>query len=161
MSAAKNIAGLFVTTLAFVGVILSAPLGAQALPEPHMVTGMVGLALGQTARLNVVNIGGRTAPHGSCRVEMRLVNGDGDEVAMGGSSVPPGQAIFLDFVHVDTTRSGRLQLRGVVQFMGDVNGRGCPSDPSNNYLGTLEVFSPDGSTDVILPAVQRFVPAVQ
>jgi len=141
-------------------VILCAPLGAQAGPSPHMVTGMVGLAPGQTVRLNVVNIGGGTMPGDPCRVEMRLVDGDGIEVAMDGGSVRPGQAIFLDFVH-EATRSGRLQLRGVVQFVGDVNGRGCPSDPSNNYLGTVEVFSPDGSTHVILPAVQRFVPAGQ
>jgi hypothetical protein len=62
--------------------------------------GMVGIAEGQTARINVVNLGNvdPQLPPDPCRVELQFFDAAGNPIAAGRARVKPGQAASLDYV---------------------------------------------------------------
>jgi hypothetical protein len=68
-------------------------------PDPPRF-GMVGIADGQTARLNLVNLltpGAAALPPGPCRAELQFLDGDGNVVASRLVRLEAGHAAFLDF----------------------------------------------------------------
>ena len=80
--------------------VLSRAAGAfNPQPDPPGF-GMVGIAEGQTARLNVVNLGNADPLHppDPCRVELQFFDADGNAIAGSRARVRPGQAVSLDYV---------------------------------------------------------------
>jgi hypothetical protein len=66
---------------------------AQAFEDPNeMLSPMVGLARGQTARLNVVNL----FPPDPCVVLIVFYDSQGKPLARGADTLQPGAAMFLD-----------------------------------------------------------------
>ena len=87
-------------------------------PAPHLfTTGMFGVARGQTARTNVVNLGGSDV-----LIECLYFDGMGNVVARSERrELTPGQATFFDVDATANTYGGRVELRAVVKPVGNPN----------------------------------------
>ena len=110
--------------------------------------GMVGLARGQTARLNVVNAQLVRPPDGrgdaGCPVELSFIDSVGRTVASGGGTLRAGEAILIDLPFAERGRGleTRLQIRGVVR---------STLGPCADLIATVEIFdTPSGRTTIVL-----------
>jgi hypothetical protein len=128
-------------------------------PEPPGRFGMVGLAFGQTARLNAVNLlpPDPVVPREPCQGTLGFLNSEGQTfVDSGGGeivkevSIGAGHAEFLDMPASEVVRRGRR-----VQFRAGLELRHAelPPDPCLNIVATLEVFDDlTGRTMVLYPS---------
>ncbi len=106
--------------------------------------GMVGLAPGQTARLNVVNIGSGPRSPIPCFTVLAFLDDTGKELKQSFVQVDHGKAAFLDLPASDD--GGRVQVRGI-----GFNPLLIPVSVSCKLLPTLEVFNNDsGASSLIL-----------
>jgi len=114
--------------------------------------GMVGLTRGQTARLNVVNVGNPN--ESACSVELSFLDQAGNVVGFIPCIVPPGQADFLDLSAEalggpDTF--GRFQIRATVALRMPVLNLLAVQACQRNLRITLEVFdNATGTTTVFV-----------
>ncbi len=116
--------------------------------------GMVGLAPGQTARLNALNTG-LPAPAGlaiPCSATLSIVDDKQNQLKTSTVSVAPGESITLD-LNADTELkiSARIQIRGVIssQFQ---SGRPC-------LAPTLEIFDNSTGKTTVIVAQTSVAPA--
>src|SRR5215471_2771583 len=137
-SCAALLAGIFLSAL---------QARAQEAPSPaplDFTFGMVGLAPGQTARLNVVNNGfsaGSTVP---CCLVLAFLDDRGRALRQKFVQVDSGKAAFLDLPASE--EGGRVQVRGI-----GYNPLLIPVSLSCNLLPALEVFNNDtGGSSLIL-----------
>jgi len=102
---------------------------------------MVGLARGQTARLNVVNIGDPNLE--PCEVQMVFYDSQGEALARDVQKLDPGVATFLDLGYSDVgDPTLRVQIRSWVKVV--------VGDP-NICLSSLEIFDDEtGKTTVFV-----------
>jgi len=125
-------------TLALAAIFsLCAAASAQAGPEPHLRTGMFGVAIGQVARINAVNLGGPdTRP---IHVEMMFLDETGAVVGRDTQTIAPGQAVFFD---AGVREANRIELRAVI-------GAIPPPEPDKNLKVTIEVFDADTGRNTV------------
>jgi hypothetical protein len=100
---------------------------------------MVGIAPGQTARLNVVNVGTTTVPSVPCVLVLAFVDGDGKILEQRIVSLTSGKAAFLDLVMNGVPGVNRVQLRGV-GYNPLLAAGSIPQPISCSLLPTLELF---------------------
>jgi hypothetical protein len=116
--------------------------------------GMVGIAEGQTARLNVVNLGNADpqSPPDPCRVELQFFDADGNPIAGSRVRVKPGQAASLDYVATfvptnvvtDAVTPARAEIRPAVNTDTGLLAPQCRA--------TVEIFdNSTGRTAVFIP----------
>jgi len=127
----KPLLAVLVPVMALCAVFAVFHLGAQpAIPAPVVnqqlsTFGMVGLASGQTARLNafVLPMGGTVMgtviPAGTCQVTLTFYDATGASLGSSGAvSVAPGSAVHFDWPHPATTSTTTppepLEIRGTV-----------------------------------------------
>jgi len=114
---------------------------AQAFEDPNeKPSPMVGLARGQTARLNVVNL----FPPDPCDVQLVFYDSQGKPLARGADTLKPGAAMFLDLNREAIgDPNARVQIRAVVQFSS--------TDCLAQVRASLEVYDNDtGKTTLIV-----------
>jgi hypothetical protein len=114
---------------------------AQAFDEPNeKPSPMVGLARGQTARLNVVNL----FPPDPCYVQIVFYDSQGAVLAHDAQTLRPGEAAFLDLNREAIGNPNlRVQIRAVVQFSS--------TDCLAQVRASLEVYDNDtGKTTLIV-----------
>lgn len=149
----------------------------SAAPRDRAVTlfGMIGLARGQTARLNVVNLRSVRAAEPTadqavptseptahqlvtpvpCSVRLRFLDQRGNTIARSVESIMPGDGAFLDLPFHDAIPRGfegnRFEIRAIVQVLRrPEDTRRCAT------ISTLEIFdSETGRTNVIYPEPPR------
>jgi len=120
-------------------------------PDPPRI-GMVGIADGQTARLNLVNV---SAPDDvlippPCRARLQLVDADGNVLAQRRVSVSAGHATFVDFRPSfvptnlgDVLGPARAEIRASVDFADGLYPPPCRA--------SLEIFdNVTGRTEIAL-----------
>jgi hypothetical protein len=113
--------------------------------------GMVGIAAGQTARLNIVNLGnGPAALPPPCRVDLQFFDADGNVLADRAVAVKPGESAALDyvasFVPTNTTDAvvNRAEIRPAVNTATGLLAPPCRT--------TVEIFdNATGRTSVFIP----------
>ena len=116
---------------------LCAAASAQAGPEPHLRTGMFGVAIGQIARINAANLGGPdTRP---IQVEMMFLDGTGAVVGRDMKTIAPGEAVFFD---AGVREANRIELRAVISGVN-------PPDGDKNLKVTIEVFDADTGRNTV------------
>jgi hypothetical protein len=113
--------------------------------------GMVGIADGETARLNLVNLGIPTTTElpPPCRAHLKFFDGDGNLLASRLVDLKPGEAAFLDFVPsfgppVDGTAAAplRAEIRGAVRPVDNLFAPPCKA--------TVEIFdNASGRTSIL------------
>src|SRR5260370_9042453 len=117
-----------------------------ALPSAQFSSGMAGLASGQTARLNVVNIGPTTTSPIPCVLVLAFLDSDGKILKQMVASVASGQAAFVDLAASTSAWGRRLEIRGI-----GYNPLLSPVAVSCNLVPTLELFDTEtGKTAAIL-----------
>jgi hypothetical protein len=102
-------------------------------PQPDPPFGMVGIAQGQTARLNLVNTASPNAVllAPPCRARLRFLDADGNVLARLAVEVPAGHATFLDYspafvgTNADVVGPARAEIRAAVTFLDEE----VPPDP--------------------------------
>jgi hypothetical protein len=143
--------------------------GASVPGDPDMPAfGLIGLAAGQTARINVSHPGSRLLPPDPCRVRLSFVDGAGTTLAAIESLVAPNQSVHLDVdaAVLARTSAGGLAVRPIVAAIGNPDlfpGTGAIGNPDLRpgiCVATLEVFdSATGITSVLSsPSVVRARP---
>src|SRR5215831_11570695 len=121
-----------------------------ATPSTGFSSGMVGIAAGQTARLNVVNLGGSPASPLPCVLALAFVDSDSKIVKQMFVSVAVGKAAYLDF-RMSDGQSGRVQIRGIGHNPLLSPGPAIPQPLSCNLVPTLELFDTEtGRTAAIV-----------
>jgi hypothetical protein len=156
---------LALALVAIIGICPAVQLRAQIVPDvgdqPSRF-GMIGIAHGQTARLNIVFIPPDTPdlPPNPCDVVMRVVDSHGAVLWTSTRRLAGGHAAFLDF-----TRSDQLSPPGRAGAIApDVGDRQqiraawtTPDTPDmpqcrpSNFIATVEVFGRDGKTTAFQP----------
>ncbi len=152
-----------------IGVFLMAATGvfAQSTPTPAPVpdsrtSGMVGIALGQTARFNVLNpasSSSATAP--TCSAVLTYYDATGATLKTSTVSVAPGTAGYLDlFSDVDLALPAgqRKQIRATFLSL-DVPATSTSTVSGCRLIGNLEIFNTaTGATQVVIGAMRRVEP---
>ena len=134
--------------------------------------GLIGVARGQTARLNVVNLRHRSAPAVEptddqsvtpvevaapvpCSVRLRFLDQRGNTIARSVESIMPGDGAFLDLPFHEAVPRGfngnRVEIRAIVQVLRrPEETRPCAT------ISTVEIFNSEtGRTDAIYPESPR------
>lgn len=110
---------------------------AEAAPDIQR-TGIFGIARGQVARINAVNLSDKTI-----QVPMAFLDSNGRVIAHDTKTIAPGQAAFFDVVlDAAVGEANRASVRAVAL---------TPPDPCRV---SVEVFDNDTGRTSLLPAVQ-------
>jgi hypothetical protein len=120
-------------------------------PQPDPPFGMIGIAQGQTARLNLVHTGSPTeallAP--PCRARLRFLDADGNVLTRMTAEVAAGHSTFLDYsaafvgTNADAVGPVRAEIRTAVTFLDEQ----LPPDPCRI---TVEIFdNATGRTSIL------------
>jgi hypothetical protein len=96
-------------------------------PQPDPPFGMVGIAQGQTARLNLVNTGSPAELAPPCRAHLRFLDANGNVLASLRAEAAADHATFLDYAASfapintvgDAVGPARAEIRAAVQFTDD------------------------------------------
>jgi hypothetical protein len=124
--------------------IAQTPLG----PPDDINFASVGISLGQTARLNLVNLGPATpstVPPGPCRAQMVFLDTAGNPLApMSQLSLAPGQAGFVDLNRdalgfTTAVTNLRVQSRATISFTPPPDPE-IPPGPCANLRASLEII---------------------
>jgi hypothetical protein len=129
-----GIAGAIAVASAAVGVGVAHLKAFNPQPDPPRF-GMIGIAEGQTARLNLVNLlspGAATIPPGPCRAELQFLDGDGTVVASRLVRLEAGRAAFLDFAptFVPVNTGAIAPLRAEIRANVELGVAGLPPAPA-------------------------------
>lgn len=144
------------------------------LQPPRFLTGLVGLATGQHARLNVVSLLPKplpgSFPSGPCIVEVTFFTDQGSVIATSTVQVLAGEPKFLDISFEDallaippgppnapTGPINRVEIRAAaVQIMDPLTPAGAGHHPPEPCRPSLELYdaSSGRTTVALLPAVQ-------
>ena len=118
-------------------------------PAVARTTGMIGLAEGQTARLNVLNPGIEPPAAGViCSAMLEFMDGTGKVLKSASVSVTPGQAALFDlFADADLSLAAdsRTEIRAVITLPAVIpvavsTGPTTPQPAACTLIGTLEIF---------------------
>jgi hypothetical protein len=133
--------GLVILLVALITVLGSRAQPVEAIDQTNeKPSPMVGLARGQTARLNIVNYSAPDAlpPPVPCQGELLFFDGDGTVLQRALWTLEPNKAAFLDLPFSALSRSGnRVEIRGVVKFIGNPGIKQC----ARHGLASLEVYT--------------------
>ncbi|WP_321472213.1 hypothetical protein [uncultured Paludibaculum sp.] len=138
--------------ICFLGLALSLPAQFSSKVDTF---GMVGVANGQTVRLNVLNMGLQSTEPPTCLISLLFLNDQGEVLKTKTVDVRPTHSTYLD-LDADTdlllAANERRQIRGlIIPLSADPGGMGaaCP------LLPTLELFDRStGKTSLILTKTQ-------
>ena len=162
------IAGLFtrLILLAALLIVFSTVLSAQ---PPGVAFGMTGIANGQSARVNALNLGNApagTADTSSCTVTFQFLDAEGQLLKQAMIALKPGKAGALDLSR-DELPSGndsRVEVRAVLLF-GYSGGANPPPGVLQRFkcdiVPSLEVFDNDTrKTSFILTQAKPLPPTL-
>src|SRR5947207_3358291 len=84
--------------------VLSTAVAAEAPYQPGVGFPIVGVAAGQSARVNALNLGSSSStPDSSCTVTLRFLDTQGQQLKQTVVTIAPGKAAFLDLSRDDLT----------------------------------------------------------
>src|SRR5215471_545337 len=94
---ARSIFALAFVTIAIVLLAASVATRGQETYRPGVTFPMIGIATGETARLNAVNVGTNSStPDSNCTVTFTFLDEQRQVLGTRSAGLPPGQASFLD-----------------------------------------------------------------
>ena len=147
-------------------VLISTRASAQSPYQPGVGFPMVGIATGESARVNALNKGsGSPAPNTSCGVTLQFFDAQGQLLKQTVVTLQPGKAAFLDLSRDAVQAEGpRVEIRAVLLF-GYFGG--APPGPGGlrgfdcNILPSLEVYdNRTGRTSFVLTDAKPMPPPV-
>ena len=142
----KVLAVLAVVLLPFLAMHLPQQTRAQAIgdvapPDPDRVFSAMAFAFGQTARVNIAQVGEPNVfPAGAaCGIIVNYFAADGSPLAPPfRGQVEPGKIVFVDLDRNSLPiRTNRVPFRVAVRLIGDPN---FPPDPCSQIRASVEVY---------------------
>ena len=139
---------LFTVRLMCVLALGAMALAAQVVPlETVKTTAMVGIATGQTARLNLLNPGGEAVPAGlTCTANVTYFDGAGAVRKTATVVVAPGKNQFVD-LHSDAdlalTLDSRVEIRATIAvpaILPPASSSTSAPTPACQLVANLEIF---------------------
>ena len=130
---------------------------ATAQAQPGLGFGLLGVAEGQSLRINALNLGNRSSTSATgCEVTLRFLDTKGTVLRENVVRLSAGQGAFLDLRRAQVSdQPGRATVRAVLLF--GFGGGGAPPGPDVrqnfdcNIVPTLELFDDStGRTTVVL-----------
>ena len=127
--------------------------------------GMVGIAAGQTARLNVLNVGGQGQAV-ECIASMIFVDDQGALLKTNTFKMRPGRSVSLDLVADVDLGLGTNDRRQIRAVLARLPGEAPQNAPTCVLAPTLEIFDRfTGRTSIVMvnttPIPQTLAPATQ
>jgi len=110
-------------------------------PQPDPPFGMIGIAQGQTARINLVNT---TSPDAAlfappCRARLRFLDSDGNVLTHMRAEVAAGHSTFLDYSPASTNLGDvAVPLRAEIRAAATFDNNQVPPDPCRVNLEIFE-----------------------
>ena len=131
--------------------LLAVSVPAQDSPKVDTF-GMVGLAAGQTARLNVLNLGGQGSPTApTCIVSLVFLDDQGQLLKTNTLELRPARSVSLDLdadSDLALAANQRRQVRALIAPLPTAPGEAASACP---LMPTLEIFDRStGKTSVVL-----------
>jgi len=148
-------------------VCASTALMAQTTPVAASIgtTGMIGIADGQTAQLNLLNPGIQPPALGViCTAHVMFMDGDGNVLKTGTLSVIPGKSMAFDLrsdTDLKLASGDRIEIRVVISIPAILPPAttSTPAMPACKLIPTLEIFdTTSGRTLVTLGHVEAVPP---
>lgn len=157
----KTLLAILVSVTAFCAVFAAFRLRAQSIPiviinQQLSTFGMVGLATGQTARLNAFALPqGGPIIAGGCQVTFTFYDDQGTSLKSATLPVVPGQAVHYDLPSTATSTSvppGPQEIRGTVRtnFTPPTPTPGPAIGAFCSVLPTMEIFNSSGQVTAVL-----------
>lgn len=144
--------------------LAGSPLAASAQPyQPGVGFPILGIAAGQTVRVNALNLGLSSIPKpSSCTVTFRFLDAEGQILKETAVSLEPGKAASLDLSRGLLPGDGRVDIRAVLLF-GYFGGANPPPEVLQrfdcNIVPSLEIYDDETErTTVILTNVTPLPP---
>jgi hypothetical protein len=114
-------------------------------------TGLVGIAPGQSARLNAVHTGDETSR--DVRVHLAILDAAGAVLAETEAVLRPGQSASVELAAPPTGGTAMLS-QGRVRVSSGSYATGRPDSSESEVMGTFEIVNPQtGETALLLPAI--------
>jgi hypothetical protein len=138
-------------------VLAAAPAVAQSTNPPGVGFAMIGIGIGQTARVNALNLATQDLTNSSsCSAILQFLDTQGNVLKQATVNLPPGTAASLDLKKSELpTTAFRIEIRAVALF-GYVGGANPPQPilqtaACNLMVPSLEIFdTATGRTRLIL-----------
>jgi hypothetical protein len=151
--------------LAWLFVLTSTAVSAQSPSQPGLGFGMIGIAIGESARVNALNLGNALSPQdSSCSVMLQFLDTEGQLLKQKVITLQAGKAASLDLGRSELPRGNdpRAEIRAVLLFgySGGANPPPAVLQTFNcNIVPSLEVFDNDtGRTSFILTDAKQLPP---
>jgi hypothetical protein len=146
-------------------VLISTVMSAQPSSQPGLGFAMIGIAIGESARVNAVNIGNASStPDSSCSVTLQFLDSDGQLLKQKVVTLQSGKAALLDIGRGELPGGNdpRAEIRAVLLF-GYYGGANPPPAVLQkfdcNIVPSLEVFDNNtGRTSFILTDAKQLPP---
>ncbi len=137
--------------------LAATPAGAQSTNSPGFGFALIGIAIGQTARVNALNLATQDpANPSSCSATLQFLDTQGNVLKQATVNLSPGSAASLDLKKSELqTTAARSEIRAVALF-GYAGGANPPqpilqTTACNLPVPSLEIFdSTTGRTSLIL-----------
>ena len=145
---------------ACVASLLAIVSGPAAYAQSGLSFPMIGIATGQAARLNVVNLAANNPMNpSSCSVELQFLDTSGKQIKQNSAQIPAGQALSLELRHSDLPGDHqRSEVRAVLLF-GSSGGAAPPTTRTSDcgsLLPSLEVYDRDtGKTSLVVTGAKE------
>jgi hypothetical protein len=144
---------------------LAAQATAPATVPAVRTTGMVGIAEGQTARLNLLNPGDQSAGAGVvCTAQVSFLDNSGIVLKVGALTVIPGRSASLDLrsdTDLQLAVGNRREVRALIALMDVTPAANPATTPFCNVVPTLEIFNTVSGQTLVTLGKTTVVPAVQ
>ena len=143
---------------------LSTQVNAQTPYQPGVGFAIVGLASGQSLRVNALNLGtGSSAPESRCTVTLQFLDANGQALKQTVATLRPGKAAFLDLGRDEVAGDdARAPIRAVLLFGyygGAQPGPGTLQMFDCNIVPSLEIFdSETKQTSAVLTDAKTLPP---
>ncbi len=139
---------------------------AQSPYQPGVGFAMIGIATGQTVRLNALNLGtGSSTPDPRCNVTLQFLDANGQVMKQAVTTIRPGKAVYLDLRGDGAELSqndARVPFRAVLlfgYFGGAPPGPGALQAFDCNIVPSLEIFDTETKqTSVVLTDTKPLPP---
>ncbi len=157
-------ASIFLRASAILMLISTAARG-QSVYQPGVSFPMIGIANGESIRVNALNMGSSTStPSSSCSVTLRFLDAQGQLLKQNVVALRPGKALSLDLTrNAVPSNNHRVEIRAVLLFgysAGAAPTRELLQQYDCNIVPSLEIYSNDtGKTNAVVTEAKPLPPS--
>jgi hypothetical protein len=145
--------------------LISTAAKGQSVYQPGVSFPMIGIANGESLRVNALNMGtSMSTPSSSCSVTLRFLDAQGQPLKQNVVTLRPGKAVSLDLNRKAVpSNNHRIEIRAVLLFgysAGAAPARELLQQYDCNIVPSLEIYSNDtGKTNAVVTEAKPLPPS--